>query len=229
MTAGVVSLPPIPDGWAALEVERRARYFRELESFLDRERQRATVYPPRDRVFRALELTPPSAVRVVLIGQDPYHGPGQAHGLAFSVPGGVPKPPSLRNLLQEFHDDTGAPIAGSGDLTPWARRGVLLLNAVLTVRAGEAGSHAGRGWERFTDAVLETVDRGPAPVAFLLLGNRAREKADGVDRGRHVVLEAPHPSPLSAWRGFFGSRVFSRLNEGLEVFGREPVDWRLSD
>ncbi len=223
-----MSLPPIPDGWPALGTERRGPHFRNLESFLDRERERATVYPPRDRVFRALELTPLDSVRVVLVGQDPYHGPGQAHGLAFSVPAGVPKPPSLRNLLRELHDDVGVPIPGSGDLTPWARRGVLLLNAVLTVRAGEAGSHAGRGWERFTDAVIGAVDGGPAPVVFLLLGNRAQEKASGVDWSRHVVLEATHPSPLSAWRGFSGSRVFSRANEALEQMGREPVDWRLA-
>lgn len=223
-----MSLPPIPGGWPALGAERDRDYFRELESFLDRERREATVYPPRDRVFRALELTPRPAVRVVLIGQDPYHGRGQAHGLAFSVPAGVPKPPSLRNLLQELHDDTGVPIPEAGDLTAWAGRGVLLLNAVLTVRNGEPGSHAGAGWERFTDAVIRAVSDGAEPVVFLLLGSRARAKAAGVDRARHAVVEAPHPSPLSAWRGFFGSRVFSRASEELASQGREPVDWRLT-
>lgn len=223
-----MTLPPLPAGWPGLEVERGRDYFVELEAFLEREHRDTAVYPPGDQVFRALELTSRDSVRVVLIGQDPYHGPGQAHGLAFSVPNGVPKPPSLRNLLKELHDDTGAPIPRSGDLTPWARRGVLLLNAVLTVRSGEAGSHSVRGWERFTDAVIREVDRGPQPVVFLLLGNRAQVKAAGVNRDRHRVLQAPHPSPLSAWRGFFGSGVFSRANALLEDLGREPVEWRLT-
>ena len=222
-----MSLPPIPDGWSELRPEREEDYFGALEVFLDRERERHTVYPPRDQVFRALELTPLRDVRVVLIGQDPYHGPGQAHGLAFSVRPGVPKPPSLRNLLKELRDDVGVPIPEEGDLTPWARRGVLLLNAVLTVREGEPGSHRGRGWEAFTDAVIAAVSEGPAPAVFLLLGNRAPEKAAGVDRDRHVVIGAPHPSPLSAWRGFFGSRVFSRASDALRGVGRDPVDWSL--
>lgn len=222
-----MSLPPIPDGWAVVREERTREYFSELELFLDRERARHPVYPPGGQVFRALERTPLEGVRVVLIGQDPYHGEGQAHGLAFSVSTGVEKPPSLRNLLRELHDDVGVPIPEEGDLTPWAERGVLLLNAVLTVRAGEAGSHRGVGWERFTDAVVSAVDGGPGPVVFLLLGNRAQEKAHGVDGGRHGVIEAPHPSPLSASRGFFGSRVYSRVNERLESLGRRPIDWTL--
>lgn len=222
-----MSLPRIPDGWPGLRSEREREYFTDLERFVDRERREATVYPPRELVFRALELTPRAAVRVVLIGQDPYHGAGQAHGLAFSVPAGVPRPPSLRNLLGELHDDLGVSIRERGDLTPWAERGVLLLNAVLTVREGEPGSHRDRGWERFTDAVVRRVDRGPRPVAFLLLGNRAQKKASGVDGDRHGVIEAPHPSPLSAYRGFHGSRIYSRANAALERAGREPVDWRL--
>ena len=220
-------LPPIPDGWPSLRRERERRYFQELGNFLDDERRTETVHPPRGDVFRALDLTPLASVRVVLVGQDPYHGPGQAHGLAFSVPEGVAKPPSLRNLLKELHEDLGVEVPENGDLTPWARRGVLLLNAVLTVREGAPGSHRGRGWERFTDAVVRAVDGGPDPVVFLLLGNRAQEKAEGVDRSRHAVVEAPHPSPLSAYRGFFGSRVFSRCNEALEAAAREPVDWGL--
>jgi uracil-DNA glycosylase len=220
-------LPPIPDGWPGLRAEREEPYFHELEAFVEREYAGETVYPANDAVFRALELTPLDDVRVVLLGQDPYHGPGQAHGLAFSVPPGVPKPPSLRNLLRELDDDLGAPAPEHGTLTPWARRGVLLLNTVLTVREGEAASHAGVGWERFTDAVLREVARTPDPVAFLLLGNHARRKARSVDRSRHAVVEATHPSPLSAHRGFFGSRVFSRVNALLEAAGRDPVDWTL--
>ena len=224
-----MTLPPIPDGWSELRAEREKKYFGALEAFLHRERERHTIYPPHDQVFRALELTPLRAVCVVFIGQDPYHGPGQAHGLAFSVRPGVSKPPSLRNLLKELHDDIGVPVPEAGDLTPWARRGVLLLNAVLTVREGEPGSHRGHGWEDFTDAVIGAVSDRPEPAVFLLLGNRAQEKAAGVDRDRHAVIEAPHPSPLSAWRGFFGSRVFSRANDALRDLGREPMDWGLPD
>ncbi len=222
-----MSLPSIPGGWPGLEAERTKPYFSELEAFLKRERSTGTVYPPRRAVFRALELTPRAAVRVVLLGQDPYHGAGQAHGLAFSVPRGVEKPPSLRNLLKERADDVGLEVPAGGDLSPWARRGVLLLNTVLTVREGEAGSHRGQGWERFTDAVVGRVAGGEDPVVFLLLGNQAQGKAAGVDRERHAVIEAPHPSPLSAWRGFFGSRIYSRTNAALEAEGREPVDWSL--
>lgn len=224
---GPVALPPIPLGWPGLADERRKDYFRRLETFLDLEYERATVYPPRSDVFRALALTPLRDVRVVLLGQDPYHGEGQAHGLAFSVPAGVPPPPSLRNLLRELHDDLGTEARADRSLAPWARRGVLLLNSVLTVREGEAGSHAGRGWERFTDAVIRRVDGKADRVVFLLLGNHARRKASGIDRSRHRVIEAPHPSPLSAHRGFFGSRIYSRANASLEEAGRSPVDWRL--
>lgn len=222
-------LPPIPAGWPKLREEREKSYFRPLAAFVDREYREHTVYPPREQVFRALELTSFRTVRVVLLGQDPYHGPGQAHGLAFSVPPGVPRPPSLRNLLRELHDDLDAPVPDHGTLTPWARRGVLLLNTVLTVREGEPASHAGAGWERFTDAVLRRVAAKRNRVVFLLLGNHARKKAASVDLGRHGVVEAAHPSPLSARRGFFGSRVFSRVNALLEDGGREPVRWELGD
>lgn len=220
-------LPPIPKGWPGLRSERSEPYFRGLQRFLETEYREQTVYPPRDDVFRALELTPFRAVRCVLLGQDPYHGPGQAHGLAFSVRPGTPTPPSLRNLFRELHDDAGAPIPESGTLVPWARQGVLLLNTVLTVREGDPGSHAGRGWEEFTDAVLRRVTAKRSRVVFLLLGNHARRKARAVDLSGHAVLEAPHPSPLSARRGFFGSRVFSRANALLVDAGRAPVDWRL--
>lgn len=218
-------LPPIPSGWPKLQIEHERPYVRELEAFLERERRQHTVYPPRDDVFRALELTSFRNVRVVLLGQDPYHGPGQAHGLAFSVRPGVPKPPSLRNLFRELRDDLGVPVAEHGTLTRWARQGVLLLNTVLTVREGEPGSHAGKGWEIFTDAVLERVAAKRSRVVFLLLGNHARRKAVSVDLSNHVAVEAPHPSPLSARRGFFGSRIFSATNALLEEAGRDPVDW----
>lgn len=220
-------LPPIPSGWPRLETEREKPYFRALETFLDREYREHTVYPPRPEIFRALELTTFRNVRVVLLGQDPYHGPGQAHGLAFSVRPGVAKPPSLRNLLRELHDDTGASIPDHGTLTPWARQGVLLLNTVLTVRARQPGSHVGAGWETFTDAVLARVAAKRSRVVFLLLGNHAQKKATSVDLSNHALIQAPHPSPLSARRGFFGSRIFSATNALLEEAGREPVDWEL--
>jgi uracil-DNA glycosylase len=220
-------LPPIPSGWPTLQAERDRPYYSDLGAFLADEYERETVYPPRPEIFRALELTPLDDVRVVLLGQDPYHGPGQAHGLAFSVRPGVAKPPSLRNLQRELHDDRGVPLPDHGSLEAWARAGVLLLNTVLTVREGSAGSHAGAGWERFTDAVLQRVAARTEPAVFLLLGRHARRKAATVDLGGHGVIEAPHPSPLSAHRGFFGSRIFSRTNALLSEAGREPVDWRL--
>ena len=220
-------VPPIPAGWPRLSAERSRPYFAELEAFLAREYDEAVVYPPAPRIFEALELTPFRAVKVVLLGQDPYHGPGQAHGLAFSVLPGVTPPPSLRNLFKELADDTGVPRPQDGFLADWAGRGVLLLNAVLTVRAGEPASHAGAGWEPFTDAVIDRVNAKRSRVVFLLLGSHAQKKGQAVDRSRHVVLEAPHPSPLSAKRGFFGSRIFSRANAALEEAGRGPVDWRL--
>lgn len=221
-------VPPIPAGWPRLKVERSRPYFAELEAFLAREYDEAVVYPPAPRIFEALELTAFRGVKVVLLGQDPYHGPGQAHGLAFSVLPGVTPPPSLRNLFRELAEDTGAARLEDGYLAAWARRGVLLLNAVLTVRAGEPASHAGAGWERFTDAVIDRVNAKRSRVVFLLLGSHAQKKGQAVDRSRHVVIEAPHPSPLSAKRGFFGSRIFTRANAALEEAGRGPVDWSLA-
>lgn len=202
-------------------------YWHELQRFVDDERSHHPVYPPRDEVFAALHLTPLERVKVVILGQDPYHGPGQAHGLCFSVRRGVPPPPSLQNILTELESDLGVPRPGHGELTPWAHQGVLLLNTTLTVRGGAAASHQGRGWETFTDRVIEVVDARPARVVFVLWGAAARRKASLVDATRHAVIESPHPSPLSAHRGFFGSRPFSRANEALVAAGREPVDWRL--
>jgi uracil-DNA glycosylase len=222
-------LPPIPRGWPGLGEQRSQPYFSALERFLDREYRDRTVHPAHADVFRALELTPFRAVRVVLLGQDPYHGSGQAHGLAFSVPPGVPKPPSLRNLLRELGDDLGHPAPEHGTLTAWARQGVLLLNTVLTVREGEPASHTGAGWETFTDAVLRRVARKRSRVVFLLLGNRAQRRAGAVDLSAHAVVRTAHPSPLSAHRGFLGSRIFSRTNTLLAEAGRTPIDWRLND
>lgn len=208
-----------------LRAEMDQPYWRELMEFVARERSVATVYPSKDDVFAALHLTPFAEVKVLILGQDPYHGPGQAHGLCFSVRSGVTFPPSLLNIFKEMESDIGVPVPRSGDLSGWARQGVLLLNATLTVRAHHAGSHQGRGWERFTDAVIRAVDARPTPVVFVLWGAYARKKKALIDTGRHVVIESAHPSPLSAHNGFFGSRPFSRINQALMTMGSEPVDW----
>lgn len=188
----------------------------------------ATILPPPNLWFEALRRTPPECVRAVILGQDPYHGPGQAHGLSFSVRRGVAVPPSLRNIFQELRDDLGIPPARHGCLEAWADRGVLLLNTSLSVRAREPGSHAGRGWEAITDAVVAHVAAGP-PTAFLLWGRHAQEKAAQVDPNRHLVLRSAHPSPYAAAKGFFGSRPFSQANAFLEARGRGLIDWRLPD
>ena len=202
-------------------------YWAELQAFVAAERAARTIYPPPDDVFAALHLTPFAEVKAVVLGQDPYHGPGQAHGLSFSVRPGVAVPPSLRNIFAEREADLGLPPPPHGCLEAWARHGVLLLNATLTVRAGQAASHQGRGWERFTDEVIRVVAGKPERVVFLLWGASARRKKALVDTTRHVVIESAHPSPLSAANGFFGSRPFSRTNEALVAAGREPVDWRV--
>lgn len=218
-------LPDIPPGWPELEAEAREPYFRRLEGSLASADD--PVYPGRGRIFRALELTPRQAVRVVILGQDPYHGPGQADGLAFSVSPGVTPPPSLRNVFRELGRDVGVDTPAHGDLSAWARGGVLLLNTVLTVPSGRAGGHAGWGWERFTDAVLGALVRGGPPSVFLLWGRQARAKAALLAGSRHAVLESSHPSPLSAHRGFLGSSCFSRANRALAAAGRGTVDWSL--
>jgi uracil-DNA glycosylase len=210
-----------------LRTELDAPYFAELRAFVKDERSRHEVFPPPHEEFAALHLTPYADVKVLILGQDPYHGPGQAHGLCFSVRDGVRLPPSLVNIYKELHDDLGVPTPTTGNLEPWARQGVLLLNATLTVRAHQAASHQGKGWERFTDAVIAAANAKPERVVFVLWGASARKKKALVDRSRHVVIESPHPSPLSAHNGFFGSRPFSRANEALEEAGRGPVDWRL--
>ena len=218
----------LPKDWReVLEDEVSSPRFAALQDFVSRERAKHTVYPPEGEVFTALRLTPFAKVRVFLLGQDPYHGAGQAQGLAFSVAPGTPLPPSLRNMFKELQADVGAPPPRDGSLVPWAKQGVLLLNAVLTVREGEANSHAGKGWEHFTDAVIRAVGHKKEPVVFLLWGRYAQKKVPLIDTERHVVLTGVHPSPLSAKKGFFGSRPFSRTNEALEARGREPVDWAL--
>jgi uracil-DNA glycosylase len=202
-------------------------YWKELTAFIAAERARGHVYPSHEDVFAALHLTPYAEVRVLILGQDPYHGHGQAHGLCFSVRRGVPPPPSLVNILKELHDDVGCPIPDHGCLDEWARRGVLLLNAVLTVRARQAASHAGKGWEQFTDEVIRAVNAKDERVVFILWGGYARKKRGLIDTSRHAVIESAHPSPLSAHNGFFGSRPFSRANAALVDAGREPIEWCL--
>jgi uracil-DNA glycosylase len=216
-----------PSWLAVLEGEMDAPHMRSLRAFLAAEKAAGrTFFPPSDRVFNALWLTPFEDVRVVVLGQDPYHGPGQAMGLSFSVPPGVAPPPSLVNIFKELGTDLGLPTPTSGDLTPWAEQGVLLLNAVLTVAPRQAGSHAGKGWEQFTDRVVRELSDRRDGLVFLLWGRYAQQKGAVVDRARHHVLEAAHPSPFSATR-FFGCRHFSRANALLEAAGRAPVDWRL--
>jgi uracil-DNA glycosylase len=204
-------------------------YFRDLRHFVNSERARYVVHPDEHLEFAALHLTPLKSTRVVILGQDPYHGAGQAHGLAFSVMRPEPPPPSLRNIFIERQNDIGLRPSGHGDLTSWAEHGVLLLNTTLTVRDGHAASHAGRGWETFTDAVISRVDQLDERVVFVLWGRHARQKRHLITQSHHVVLESAHPSPLSAHRGFFGSAPFSRTNRALTEASREPIDWSLPD
>lgn len=218
----------IEQSWKeALADEFGKPYFESLVSFLHKEKADGQViYPPGSQIFRAFDLTPLRQVKVVILGQDPYHGPGQAHGLSFSVPAGIPAPPSLKNIFKEIEADLGVRMSGYPDLEKWARQGVLLLNAVLTVRGGQPASHSRIGWQEFTDAVIKYISDNCEGVVFMLWGNFARTKAGLIDHSRHVVLEAAHPSPLA--RGaFFGCRHFSRANEALASFGRTPIDWRL--
>ena len=222
-------MAPRTDWNPLLRGEFDKAYWNELQAFVRAERERHTVYPPPGEVFAALHLTPHASVRVLILGQDPYHGPRQAHGLCFSVRRGVPPPPSLRNIHLELRDDLGCPPPRHGSLEHWARQGVLLLNATLTVRARQAAGHQGRGWERFTDEVLRVVNAKPQRVVFILWGGSARRKKHLVDAGRHTVIESAHPSPMSASRGFFGSRPFSRANDALVAAGRKPVDWAVPD
>lgn len=223
----------VPESWrSVLEPVLTSTDGRRLAQWLHEEEAGGqTIYPPRGTRLRALDLTALEQVKVVILGQDPYHGAGQATGLAFSVPPGVRVPPSLRNIFKELHADLGLPVPASGDLTPWAQRGVLLLNTVLTVAEARAGSHAGKGWEAVTNACLHAVATRPMPSVFVLWGAHAQATASGlaaIATGRHLVIRNAHPSPLSASRGFFGSRPFSRANLFLKSNGRAEVNWRLT-
>ncbi|WP_419993043.1 uracil-DNA glycosylase [Streptomyces boninensis] len=217
----------LPESWMpVLGAELEKPYFKELTEFVAEERSRGPVYPPREEVFAALDATPYDDVKVLILGQDPYHGEGQGHGLCFSVRPGVRIPPSLRNIYKELHADLGVPVPDHGYLMPWAQQGVLLLNAVLTVRAGEANSHKGQGWERFTDAVIHAVARRQDPAVFVLWGNYAKKKLGLIDTERHVAVQGAHPSPLSA-KKFHGSRPFSQIDKAIAAQGHPPVDWRI--
>jgi uracil-DNA glycosylase len=219
-----------PSWLAALRSEFDQPYMAELKRFLLTEKEAGKrIFPPGANWFRALDLTPLDEVKVVILGQDPYHGPGQAHGLCFSVPNGVRTPPSLVNIYKELESDLGIRRPAHGFLEHWARQGVLLLNSVLTVEMGIAASHRDRGWERFTDAVIRAVNAKQAPVVFMLWGSYAQKKASFVDTSRHLVLKAAHPSPLSAHNGFLGCRHFSKANAFLESRGLEPIDWALPE
>ncbi|GIO55534.1 uracil-DNA glycosylase [Paenibacillus cineris] len=212
-----------------LKEETEKDYFQELRYKLAKEYKLHKVYPPKEDLFKALKLTPYEDTKVVILGQDPYHGPGQAHGLSFSVKPGVRIPPSLVNIYKELHSDLGVPIPSHGTLVHWAEQGVLLLNTVLTVRDGEANSHKGLGWERFTDAVIEKLNERDKPVVFILWGSHAQKKGAFIDRKKHLVIQSVHPSPLSVHRGFFGSRPFSKANAFLAAHGIKPVDWAIPD
>ena len=238
--APVEELPPLPPGvpglppdldpsWlAALNAETRKPYWADLVKFIIEERKTQTVFPPAADVFNAFRYTPLDKVKVLLLGQDPYHGPGQAHGLCFSVKPGVAAPPSLRNIYKELESDLGIPPVKHGYLADWAKRGVLMLNACMTVRRGQANSHAGKGWEKFTDAAIRAVNDQPRTVVFLLWGAYAQKKIPLIDTKRHVVVKSAHPSPFSEHL-FFGTKPFSKINAALEAAGEEPIDWQLPE
>lgn len=220
----------LTNGWAkALNDEFKKDYYRELYNFIKEEYTNNIVYPESKNVFSALELTDIDDVRVVILGQDPYHEPGQAHGLCFSVQPGVKAPPSLENIYKELKDDIGCYIPNNGYLVKWAKQGVLLLNTVLTVRAHAANSHKGHGWETFTDAIISKVNEKDTPVVFILWGSPAQKKIPMLTNPKHLILKAPHPSPLSSYRGFFGSKPFSQTNDFLVKNGMEPIDWQIEN
>ena len=208
-----------------LAEEMEKDYYQELQAFVQKRREEVRVFPEEKNVFRALELTPFESVKVVILGQDPYHGFGQAHGLSFSVQKGIPLPPSLRNIYKELQEDLGGELPTEGDLSHWAKQGVLLLNTVLTVEEGNANSHKGMGWERLTNRLIESLNELNHPVIFILWGKPAQDKEKLITNPSHVILKSPHPSPLSAYRGFFGSKPFSRINDILIQQGQIPIRW----
>ena len=213
----------------ALKGEFRKPYYKKLFETVNQEYRTHRIYPPADDIFNAFHLTPLKDVKVVILGQDPYHGDGQAHGLCFSVKPDVEIPPSLVNIYQELHDDLGCRIPSHGNLTKWAKQGVLLLNTVLTVRAHQANSHRGIGWEEFTDAAIRVLNDQDRPMVFMLWGRPAQMKKSMLNNPKHLILEAPHPSPLSAYRGFFGCKHFSKANEFLKANGLTPIDWQIEN
>ncbi|MFK2825669.1 uracil-DNA glycosylase [Bacillus sp. B190/17] len=220
----------VQNDWAELlEPEFEKPYYKELREFLKEEYATKTIYPDMNDIYNALRYTAYKDVKVVILGQDPYHGPGQAHGLSFSVQPDVPLPPSLRNIFKELHSDLGCPAPNNGYLVPWAEQGVLLLNTVLTVRKGEAHSHQGKGWEKLTDHIISLINRREKPVVFILWGKPAQKKLALIDEKKHCIIQSPHPSPLSASRGFFGSQPFSKANECLKRFGEQPIVWEIID
>ncbi len=212
-----------------LKPEFSKPYYKDLFEFVKQEYNSAQVFPPSEDIFNAFHMTPLSEVKVVIIGQDPYHEPGQAHGLCFSVKPGVEIPPSLINIYKELHDDCGCYIPNNGYLVKWAKQGVLLLNTVLTVRAHRANSHQGKGWEEFTNAAINVLNTQDRPIVFILWGKPAQSKKSMLNNPNHLILEAPHPSPLSAYRGFFGSKPFSKTNDFLRTGGVEPIDWQIEN
>nr|WP_307786977.1 uracil-DNA glycosylase [Pseudogracilibacillus auburnensis] len=214
--------------WASLlEEEFHQPYFESLQAFVKKEFERYTIYPEKKDIFNALHYTPYEQVKVVIIGQDPYHGAGQAHGLSFSVKPDVRIPPSLRNIFKELHNDLGCEIPNNGYLVHWAKQGVLMLNTVLTVREGEAHSHRGKGWEIFTDKIISLISEKENPVVFILWGRPAQEKIRLIDTGKHKIITSPHPSPFAARKGFFGSKPFSKTNEILQRSGEKSIDWQV--
>ncbi|MBE9517178.1 MAG: uracil-DNA glycosylase [Bacteroidetes bacterium] len=220
--------PVIEAGWKSVLMDQfQSSYFRTLKEFLEEEKKKHTLYPPGKLIFNAFQRTPFDRVKVVILGQDPYHGKGQAHGLCFSVPQGIPKPPSLVNIFKELHSDLDIPIPEHGNLEKWAEQGVLLINATLTVRDSQAGSHQKRGWETFTNRVIEVVSQEKSGVVFLLWGRFAQAKESLIDNGKHLILKSAHPSPLSAYNGFFGCRHFSKTNDYLKKQEETGIDWTL--
>jgi uracil-DNA glycosylase len=223
-------IPALPSSWRSLlAAETDQPYFRRLDQFLEKEKRAATIYPPPREIFTALKHTPYKSVNVLLLGQDPYPGEGQAHGLCFSVRPGIKPPASLRNMFKELQTDVGFRIPNNGYLVPWAKQGILMLNAVLTVRAGEPNSHQGKGWEIFTDTIISRVNEKTEPVVFVLWGAYAQKKIGLIDTEKHTIIKSAHPSPLSARHGFFGSRPFSQINKALRTAKKAPIDWQIPD